>query len=152
MRKGFMRTWRWRKEGLGVFSYYAKRHKSVYIFVNNNTNLNFFKILSNYTIWDRLSQKNISLYCPFKFIWESGRDEVRRMAAEGPWIFIFIHTSSTCTHFSHLGDWVFILNVSPSLCVKYVAEDKIIKYSRSTYFVPYGNEIFSHFCCTFLVG
>jgi hypothetical protein len=38
----------------------------VYIFVNNNTNFNFLKILSNYTIWDRLSQKTISRYCPFK--------------------------------------------------------------------------------------
>jgi hypothetical protein len=43
----------------------------VYIFVNNNTNLNFLKILSNYTIWDRLSQKTISRYCPFKQLcWE----------------------------------------------------------------------------------
>jgi hypothetical protein len=40
----------------------------VYISVNNNTNLNFLKILSNYTIWDRLSQKTISRYCPFKNI------------------------------------------------------------------------------------
>ncbi len=38
----------------------------MYIFVNNNTNFNFLKILSNYTIWDRLSQKTISRYCPFK--------------------------------------------------------------------------------------
>ncbi len=38
----------------------------MYIFVNNNTNLNFVKILSNYTIWDRLSQKTVSRYCPFK--------------------------------------------------------------------------------------
>jgi hypothetical protein len=29
----------------------------VYISVNNNTNLNLFQILSNYIIWDRLSQK-----------------------------------------------------------------------------------------------
>ncbi len=61
-----MRTWRWRTEALGVFSKYAKRHKSLYIFVNNNTNFNFLKILSNYTIWDWLSQKTISRYCPFK--------------------------------------------------------------------------------------
>jgi hypothetical protein len=33
-----MRTWRRRKETLGVFSYYAKRHKSAYISVNKNTN------------------------------------------------------------------------------------------------------------------
>jgi len=52
MRKEFMRTWR--------------RLKEVYISVNNNTNLNLFKILSNYIIWDRLSQKTISRYCPFK--------------------------------------------------------------------------------------
>jgi hypothetical protein len=57
-----MRPWRRRKETLGVFSLYAKRYKSVYISVNNNTNLNFFEILSNYIIWDRLSQKPISRY------------------------------------------------------------------------------------------
>jgi hypothetical protein len=61
-----MHTWKGRKENLGVFSLYAKRYKSVYISVNNNTNLNLFKILSNYIIWDRLSQKTISRYCPFK--------------------------------------------------------------------------------------
>jgi hypothetical protein len=44
----------------------AKRYKSVYISFNNNTNLNLFKILSNYIIWDRLSQKTNSRYCPFK--------------------------------------------------------------------------------------
>ena len=65
-RKEFMRPWRRRKETLGVFSLYAKRYKSVYISVNNNTNLNLFKILSNYIIWNRLSQKTISRYCPFK--------------------------------------------------------------------------------------
>ncbi len=64
--KEYMRTWRRRKETLGVFSLYAKRYKSLYISVNNNTNLNLFKILSNYIIWDRLSQKTISRYCPFK--------------------------------------------------------------------------------------
>jgi hypothetical protein len=67
--KEFMRTWRRRKETLGVFSLYARRYKSVYISVNNNTNLNLFKILSDYFIWDRLSQKTISRYCPFN--WES---------------------------------------------------------------------------------
>ena len=61
-----MRPWRRRKETLGVFSLYAKRYKSEYISVNNNTNLNLFKILSNYIIWNRLSQKTISRYCPFK--------------------------------------------------------------------------------------
>ena len=66
MRKEFMRTWRRLKETLGVFYLYAKRYKSVYISVNNNTNLNLFKILSNYIIWNRLSQKTISRYCPFK--------------------------------------------------------------------------------------
>ena len=65
-RKEFVRPWRRRKETLGVFSLYAKRYKSVYISVNNNTNLNLFKILSNYIIWNRLSQKTISRYCPFK--------------------------------------------------------------------------------------
>ncbi len=44
------------QKNLGVFSLYAKRYESEYISVNNNTNLNLFKILSNYIIWDRLSQ------------------------------------------------------------------------------------------------
>ncbi len=39
---------------------------SVYISVNNNTNLNFLKILSNYTIWDRLSQKTSRATVPLK--------------------------------------------------------------------------------------
>jgi hypothetical protein len=63
-----MRTWRRRKENLGVFSLYAKRHKSVYISVNNNTNFKIFWILSIYTIWDGLSQKTISRYCPFNTV------------------------------------------------------------------------------------
>ncbi len=67
MRKEFMRTWRRRKETLGALSLYAKRYKSVYIFVNNNnTNSNLFKILANYIKRDRFSQKTISRYCPFK--------------------------------------------------------------------------------------
>jgi hypothetical protein len=40
--------------------------ESVYISVNNNTNFNNFLFLSIYTIWDRLSLKTISRYCPFK--------------------------------------------------------------------------------------
>ncbi len=35
---------------------------------NNNTNKIFFLILANYTIWDGLSQKTISRYCPFKIM------------------------------------------------------------------------------------
>jgi hypothetical protein len=65
-RKESMRTWSRRKETLDVFSYYAKRHKSVFISVNINTNLNFLKNLSVYIIWDGLSHKTISRYCPFK--------------------------------------------------------------------------------------
>jgi len=42
--------------------------ESVYISVNNNTNLNIIKILSNYIIWNRLSQKTISRYCPFNVL------------------------------------------------------------------------------------
>jgi hypothetical protein len=45
--------------------FYAKRHKSVYISVNKNMNLKKF-ILSIYTVWDGLSLKTISRYCPFK--------------------------------------------------------------------------------------
>jgi hypothetical protein len=73
-----MRPWRRRKETLGVFSLYAKRYKSFYISVNNNTNLNLFKILSNYIIWNRLSQKTISRYCPFKL--PTGVQNTRRAA------------------------------------------------------------------------
>ncbi len=61
-----MRTWRRRKDTLGIFSLYAKRYKSVNISINNNTNLNLFEILFNYILLDRLSQKTISRYCPFK--------------------------------------------------------------------------------------
>ncbi len=45
----------------------------MYIFVNNNTSFNFFKILSNFTIWDRLSKKTISRYCPFNVHGNIGR-------------------------------------------------------------------------------
>jgi hypothetical protein len=41
----------------------AKGHKSVDISVNN-INFNIFQI-SFYTVWDGLSLKNISRYCPF---------------------------------------------------------------------------------------
>ena len=50
-----MRTWRRRKETLGVLGENAKRHKIVYIAVNNKTNL--LKILFIYTIWNGLSPK-----------------------------------------------------------------------------------------------
>jgi hypothetical protein len=61
--KESMRTWRRRKETIGVLGEYAKkRHKSVYISVNNDKNLNFLKILFIYTIWNGLSQKTISCY------------------------------------------------------------------------------------------
>ncbi len=43
-----MRTWRRRKETLGVLGEYANRYKSVYISDNTNTNLNFLKVLYFY--------------------------------------------------------------------------------------------------------
>jgi hypothetical protein len=43
----------------------AKRHKTVYISVNN-LNLKFFHITSLCIIWDGLSLETISRYCPFK--------------------------------------------------------------------------------------
>jgi hypothetical protein len=46
-----------RKETLGVLREYAKRHKSVYVSVNNNTNLDFLNILFIFTIWNGLGQK-----------------------------------------------------------------------------------------------
>jgi hypothetical protein len=41
-------------------------NESVYISVNNNTNFKKIEVLSIYTIWDKLSLKTISRYCPFK--------------------------------------------------------------------------------------
>ncbi len=66
--KESMRTWRRRKETLGGLGEYAKRHKSVYISVNNNTKFNFLKILFIFTICNGLSQKTISRYCPFEAV------------------------------------------------------------------------------------
>ncbi len=86
-----MRTWRRRKEALGVLGEYAKRHKSVYIFVNNNTNFNLFKILSNNIIRDRLSPKTVSRYCPFNSthkvrIWSFiALSECRKSSVFGTW-------------------------------------------------------------------
>ncbi len=65
-RKESMRTWRRRKETLGVLSKYAKRHKSANISVNKKMNKTIFQIHTNYTIWDGLSHKTISRYCLFK--------------------------------------------------------------------------------------
>ncbi len=48
--------------------------ESMYFSVNNNTNLKKFQILSIYTIWDGLSQKTISRYCPFKLAQTPERD------------------------------------------------------------------------------
>jgi hypothetical protein len=39
--------------------------ESVHISVNNTTNLKKILILTIYTIWDRVSLKTISRYCPF---------------------------------------------------------------------------------------
>jgi hypothetical protein len=44
-----------------------KRTESVDISVNNNMNFKKIEILSIYTIWDRLSLKTISRYCPINF-------------------------------------------------------------------------------------
>ncbi len=55
-----------RGKNLCVHGEDAKRHKTVNISFNNNTNLIFLKILSIYTVWDGLSPKTISRYCPFK--------------------------------------------------------------------------------------
>ncbi len=65
-RKESMRTWRRRIETLGVLGEHAKRNISVYISVNKNTNFNFLKIIFIYTIWNGLSLKTNSRYCPFK--------------------------------------------------------------------------------------
>ncbi len=65
-RKESMRTWRRRKETLGVLGEHVKRNISVNISVNNNTNFNFLKIIFIYTIWNGLSLKTIARYCPFK--------------------------------------------------------------------------------------
>jgi hypothetical protein len=64
--KELMLIWRTRKEPLPVFSYYAKRPKSVYIFVNNNTNFKQFlySFYLNYMGW--IWPKNHLTRCPFK--------------------------------------------------------------------------------------
>jgi hypothetical protein len=54
------------KRLLAHFGEYAKSHKSVYISVNNNTNLNFLKILFIYTIWNGLSQKPSHVTVPLR--------------------------------------------------------------------------------------
>ncbi len=73
-RKVSKRIWRLRRKFLSVYGEYGNLglfavHKIVSECaesINNNTNLNLFKILFNYIIWNRLSQKTISRYCPFK--------------------------------------------------------------------------------------
>jgi hypothetical protein len=92
-----MRPWRRRKETLGIFSFYAKRYKSVYISVNNNTNLNLFKILSNYIIWDRLSQKTISRYCPFKGIPRGVRCKIVKSTLFTSTVPLLDHSCYSCT-------------------------------------------------------
>jgi len=64
--KELMLIWRTRKEPLPVFSYYAKRPKSVYIFVNNNKNFKQFLdcFYLNYMGW--IWPKNHLTRCPFK--------------------------------------------------------------------------------------
>ncbi len=76
--KVFKCSWRIRGKNLCVhgedakrllaYSHNTKRHKSMYISVNNNTNKKFFLVLSIYTRWDGLSQNTIPRYCPFKGI------------------------------------------------------------------------------------
>jgi hypothetical protein len=61
-----MRPWRRRKETLDVFSLCAKIYKSVYISVNNNTNLNLFKILSNYIYGTDYAKKPSHATVPLK--------------------------------------------------------------------------------------
>jgi hypothetical protein len=79
-RKESMRTWRRRKETFGVFWEYAKIHKRVYIIVNNNTNFDLLKILFVYIIWNGLSQKTISRYCPLSLLHAVIHLQARRLA------------------------------------------------------------------------
>ncbi len=65
MHKIIQRCRRMRLDTLGAFSYGALWVKTSNISVNNNTNFKIFWILSIYTIWDGLSLKTISRYCPF---------------------------------------------------------------------------------------
>jgi hypothetical protein len=66
MRQIIQRCRRMRLDTLGAFSYGALWVKTSHISVNNNKNFKSFWILSIYTIWDGLSLKTISRYCPFK--------------------------------------------------------------------------------------
>jgi hypothetical protein len=61
MWKESLHTWRRRKETLGVFSYYAKRHKTEYILVNNGLTGNF---LNPYFRWVGLSKKTLHATFP----------------------------------------------------------------------------------------
>jgi hypothetical protein len=54
-----------REKNLCVHGEDAKRHKTVYISVNDN----FLRFFLSYTVWDGLSLKSISRYCPFKLEW-----------------------------------------------------------------------------------
>ncbi len=62
-RKVFKRIRRIRGKNLCIHGEDAKR---LLVCSPKNTNLKFFWILSIYTVWDGLSQKTISRYCPFK--------------------------------------------------------------------------------------
>ncbi len=57
---GTQNSLRIRGKNLCVHGEDAKRQKTVNISFNSNTNLNFFKILSIYTVWDGLNPKTIS--------------------------------------------------------------------------------------------
>ncbi len=57
-----------RLDTLGAFSYGAQWVKTSHISVTNNKNFKIFQIPSVYTIWDGLSLKTISRYCPFKYL------------------------------------------------------------------------------------
>jgi hypothetical protein len=146
-----MRPWRRRKETLGVFSLYAKRYKSVYISVNNNTNLNFLKILSNYIIWDRLSQKTISRYCPFKHLGKQSFCILFSLGRQGQWLavqnsndangplMVFFTTVIAWTHGCTDGGWTRTENTSASKSPSDVFLRPLGQFCGSRIFIPDPN-------------
>ncbi len=71
-----------RKESMHTKRRRQEIKKTVHISVNNNTNFKFFQILSFFTIWDGLSLKTISRYCPFKYIYLQADSTVHGKAGQ----------------------------------------------------------------------
>ena len=151
-----MRTWRRRKETLGVFSYSAKRHKSAYISVNNNTNLKKFCVLSIYTRWDGLSQKTISRYCPFKLDMKPAKKKMRHCTVCKNFIcenlndcYILLPTICFMHRFCLIQQTLYIF---PNLddCPKFSGNDTFMKIKFRSFAKDINMGIFFQLCSLFI--